>query len=109
MKVAAFQTVMEPNTSVLDQVDLDAGMAAAILRQEAGEEILDYVRRGADSKNPGLSGLERPRALAEQVRFRKQAAAAAEQILALRCELDAAADPIEQRDAELGFELLYLS
>jgi hypothetical protein len=49
------------------------------------------------------------RAFAERVGFRQQAAAAAEQILAFRCELHAAADPVEQREAEFGFERLYLA
>jgi hypothetical protein len=99
---------MEPNTAVFDEVHLDAGMAAPILRQEAGEEILDHLRRCADPKDPGLSSLERPRALAERVRFSQQAAAAAQQIFAFRCQLHAATDPVEQRHAELGFERLYL-
>ena len=79
-------------------------MPSPISRQEIREQVLDHLRRGADPEDAGLPGLERTRARAKRIGFRQQAPAAAEQIFALRCQLHASPDPIEQRHAQLGLE-----
>ena len=104
MSVAALEVYEQTSAAVLDEVDFHAGVAAPVADQEARQQVLDHLRRRADAKDPGLAGLERARPLAERVGFRQQAAAAPEQIFALRGQPNAATDPVEQRHAQLTLQ-----
>ena len=56
----------------------------------------------------GLTGLECTSPLSERFRVRQQATTAHKKVLALRGELDAPPDPIEQTHAELALERMDL-
>ena len=56
-----------------------------------------------------MAAFERKRALAERGRVRQEATTAFKQILAFRSQVNAPANPVEQGNAELGFESQYLS
>jgi hypothetical protein len=104
MDVAALQTAGQPRAAILDQVDFDPGMALAMTGQKTGKEILDHLRRGADSQDPRLAALQGLRALAQAFDISQQASRPLEQILALGRQAHAAADAVEERHAELGFQ-----
>ena len=104
VNLATLQASRQARAAVLDQMHLDAGMPSLVLRQEIDKQALDRLRRGADPEHSCLPGLERARPLAEQLDFGQQAPAAPKQVFALRRELNAATDPIEQRHSQLGFQ-----
>ena len=62
------------------------------------------MRGGADPEHPGLSALEGPGPLGERVGVRQQSASSPQEVFALRGELDATPDPVEELDVQLGLE-----
>ena len=104
MDVAALEARCQPGAAVLDEVHLDAGVPPSIARKKAGEQGLHRLRGGADPEHPGLSPLEGPGPLAERVGVRQQSAGSPQEVFALRSELDATPDPVEEADVQLGLE-----
>jgi hypothetical protein len=109
MNVASIEALVQTCAAVFDEMDLDTGVTQSIERQELRDQILDDLRSGAYPQDPGLAALQRTRALDEGRGFREQVPAAAEQVFALRCELYAPAQSVEEGHTELRFERAYLS
>ena len=63
----------------------------------------------ATLENSGFAALELAGPLAERVCFGEQPAAAQQQVFALRRQLHAPADAVEQRHAKIGFQRLDLA
>jgi len=82
--------------------------ASPIAREEPGEQGLHRLRGRSHPEQSGLAALEGPRPLAERLGVRQQAAAPLEQILALRGELDAAPDPVEEPHPQLRLQRVNL-
>jgi hypothetical protein len=78
-------------------------MATPIADQKIREQVLDHLWCGGDPENSGFAALELARPLAESVRFGEQSAAAQQQVFALRRQLYAPANAVEQRHAKFGF------
>src|SRR5262245_42152023 len=88
---------------------LDVGMPGLILRQKIDHQTLDRLWCGADPQHAGLPCPQRARPLAKGFNIGQELAAAPEQILALRRELNAATDAVEQRHAQLRLQCVDLS
>jgi hypothetical protein len=79
------------------------------LREERHHHALDQLRHRANAEEPGLTGLEGARSLAERLGVTKQASAVLEQVFAGGRQLKAAPDQIEQPHAQFRFERMELS
>ena len=97
MNLAAFEPAEQPRAAILDQVHLHAGMAAPVADQKRREQVLDHLRCRADPEDSGFAALELASPLAERLGFGKQSAAAPQQVFALRRQLHAPTDAVEQR------------
>jgi hypothetical protein len=107
--LAALEPAVQPDAAILDEVHFHAGITAPVAREEWRQQVLDHLRRGADPEYSGRPCLERARALGKGIGVGQQAAAAPEQVFALRGQLDAPADPVEQQHVELGFQRMDLT
>jgi hypothetical protein len=85
------------------------------IRARRGEcDRADYtiphlLRAAADSQRPGEAAAQCIGAVAQGIGFLQQTAPAAHYVLALRGELKAAANAVEQQHAKLGFQRLDLA
>src|SRR5262245_61346136 len=107
--IAIFEPVWKTNNALFHEVHFHARVTPPVAGQEDRERTLDRLRRGSYAQDSCLPALKRPRALADEIGVLQEAPAAPQQILAFRGQLHAAADPIEQWHAELGFERLNLA
>src|SRR3981189_2883552 len=108
MNVATFKAAIQPDAAILHEMDLHVRMAAAVSAQKIRQQVLDHLRRGANPKYSGLATLEQARPLADGFYLCQHTTKTPQEVFALRCQLDAAADTVEQLHAELGFESLDL-
>jgi hypothetical protein len=102
--VALLEAGAEPDTAILDEVHLDAGVLPPVEGQEAGEQGLHRLRRRTHAQHAGVSALERARSLPQRLRVGQQSAGAPQEILALGGELHPAPDTVEEADVQRGFE-----
>ena len=100
MNVATLQVRGHAGAAVLDEVHLYARVLPPIPRKETCEQGLHRLRRGAHPEHARLPALERPRALTERLGVGQQAVGPLQKILALRGELDAPPDPVEEVDVQ---------
>src|SRR5215831_2653443 len=97
MHIAALKPRRQADAALLDEPNVDAGMAPSVTRQKVRQDALDRLRRRAYAQRPGLSLRERTRPLPEGFGIGQESATALEQILSLRGQLETAPDPIKQR------------
>ena len=95
MNIAAFEAGGQTNATILHEMDLNCRVAAPVLGQKICQHVLDNLWRGTDPKYSSLARPEQPRALAERVGFRLQAAAAPQQVFTLRRQLDTATEAVK--------------
>ena len=84
-------------------------MGTAPAGQEVGEDALERHWRRAHAEDTALAAAERSRPLAERLGAREEIAPAREQVFPLSREVNAAADPVEQPNAELALQLADLT
>src|SRR4051794_5967217 len=106
MNVATFEAAIEPDAAILHEMDLHVRMAAAVAGQKIRQQVLDHLRRGPTPQYPGLAPLERARPLAHVFTLSQHTTKPPQEVFALRCQLDTAADTVEQLHSQLGFESL---
>ena len=82
MNIAALEVTGQTGAPVLDEMDLDPGVTALVVHQEAREQTLDHLGCGANPEHSRLPALQCARPLAERVGVRQQAAGPSKQILA---------------------------
>jgi hypothetical protein len=104
MNLATFKAGWQIAAGILHQANIDTGVATPVSRDKRGKQRLDGLRDGADPEQAGVPGSERARPLAERLGVTEQAPAALQQVLALRRQLEAPPNSIEQPHAQLGFE-----
>ncbi len=104
MNITALEASRQTGAPIFDQLDLDTGVPAAVMRQEAREQSLDRLWGGAQAHNPCLSAFERARPFPERVHIGHQSPGAPQQILALGCELKPASDTVEELHVQLRLE-----
>src|SRR5262245_15291138 len=104
MHIAALKPRRQADAALLDEPNVDAGMAPSVTRQKVRQDALDRLRRRAYAQRPGLSLRERTRPLPEGFGIGQESTTALEQILSLRGQLETAPDSIEQRHAQLVLE-----
>jgi hypothetical protein len=80
--VAAFKSLRQANTAVLDEANLDARMAQTITSQKIYQEALDGLRRRTDSQQARVACLERARPLAHRISLGQETAPAQQQVFA---------------------------
>ena len=105
--LASFQPPGEVRTTIFDEMNIHAWIAAVKTSDEVCEPF-DDMRCRANPQRSRLPAPERARSLSERLGVGQQAAAAHQQVLALRRELNPPADAIEQADAQLCFQCLDL-
>jgi hypothetical protein len=93
--VAGLKTARHRNASFLEQLNLNAWMAASVQAKEARKRIFNDLGRSGDAENSGLAFFERPSSLVEGFEFSQQAAAEPKQAFALRGEFEVSTDPIK--------------
>ena len=108
MNVATFEPAIQPDAAILHEMDLHVRMAAAVPGQKIRQQVLDHLRRGANPQYSGLATLEQARPLADGFDLCQHTTEPPQEVFALRCQLDTAADTVEQLHPQLGFEPLDL-
>jgi hypothetical protein len=90
-------------------VHLDARVRAPEHPHERHQEALQGLGGRPDAQDAGRSACQRVPAFHERVGIGEQRSSATQKVLALRGQLDAPADPIEEAHAELALEVTNLS
>jgi hypothetical protein len=109
MSITALEVARNAGAAVLDQVYFHGGVPAPESREEIGEHRLHVLRAAANPQCAGLSGPQRAGTLTYRIGVLQEPAAAPQQVLTFGCQLDPAANTIEQRNSELGLERLDLA
>src|SRR5262249_15129671 len=109
MEVTVFDELVQADTAVFRQPDIDARTRTLKHGQKVSQDALYRLRRCPDVQDAGHATRQRPRTLDERLRLYEDVAAPREQVLAGGRQLDATADPIEEPDAEFGLEILDLA
>ena len=88
---------------------LDTRELLAIACQEIDQHRLNHRWRGTNRDHPGVAISEGTGALLQTIDVFDDRAATSQKVLAFRCQLHSATDPIEQGDTQPGFQYLDLT
>ena len=109
VNIATLEAIRNAGAAIFDQIDIHLGVSAPIRRQEISEHRLHVLRAATNAQRAGLSGSQCARTLTEGLGILQQSPTASQQVLALGCQFDPAADAIEQGNTKLGLESLDLA
>ena len=71
VNVATLEAPGQSGTTVLHEMDLDAGVTPSVARQETGEQIFDDLRGSAHPQQSCPSGLESVGSFPQRIRVRQ--------------------------------------
>src|SRR2546422_873550 len=105
VQLAARDARAQPHAAVLDQPYVDARPRPAEAGEERADQALERLRGGAQAQRARAPAGQRAGALAQRVRGAQDLARALQEIFALGGEVQAPADAVEERQAQLALEI----
>jgi hypothetical protein len=102
--VATLESICKAETAIFHEVDLDAGMAPPVPREEIHQQALDRLRGTSHSEHSRLPALEGARPVAERFDVYQNLAAATEQALSHRGQPKPAPDAVKERHTQFGLQ-----
>lgn len=107
VKISALQAQLQISLMVFEEFHLNQGKLRLVTLQEHREKTLQHLRRRADTQDTALAAREASGLFLDRFRVREKLAALAEKGLPFTGETKAASRGLEDRKAQLLFQLLY--
>jgi hypothetical protein len=108
VNVAALEQAGKPERPLLEEMHFNSRPRPEVAGQKRGERVLDHLGRGAHAQATSVATPQSLRLLPEALNRGQDVTAPGHEIFALRRQPHPAATPLEERHAQLPFEVVDL-
>jgi len=84
VNITVVEVALEASGGRLQQVNLDVGVTALVLRDERSEKVLNHLRGSAHAQRSGIASFERVRSFPKRCRVFQESATAPQKVFTFR-------------------------